>query len=84
MSPVSKKIKILVADDQRLVRDGIASLLGLDEEILVVGTAENGKEAVALARQCRPDVCLLDIRMPVMDAFRPSSKSAPKGRPPIS
>jgi len=42
MSPVSKKIKILVADDQRLVRDGIASLLGLDEEILVVGTAENG------------------------------------------
>ncbi len=69
MSPVSKKIKILVADDQRLVRDGIASLLGLDEEILVVGTAENGKEAVALARQCRPDVCLLDIRMPVMDGI---------------
>jgi len=69
MSPVSKKIKVLVADDQRLVRDGIASLLGLDEEILVVGTAENGKEAVALARQCRPDVCLLDIRMPVMDGI---------------
>jgi len=69
MSPVSKKIKVLVADDQRLVRDGIASLLGLDEEILVVGTAENGREAVALARQCRPDVCLLDIRMPIMDGL---------------
>jgi DNA-binding NarL/FixJ family response regulator len=69
MSPISKKIKVLVADDQRLVRDGIASLLGLDEEILVVGTAENGKDAVALARQCRPDVCLLDIRMPVMDGI---------------
>jgi DNA-binding NarL/FixJ family response regulator len=69
MSPVSRKIKVLVADDQRLVRDGIASLLGLDEEILVVGTAENGKEAVALARQCRPDVCLLDIRMPVLDGI---------------
>jgi DNA-binding NarL/FixJ family response regulator len=69
VSPTAKKIKVLIADDQRLVRDGIASLLGLDEEILVVGTAENGKEAVALARQYRPDVCLLDIRMPVMDGL---------------
>jgi len=69
MSPSTKKIKVLIADDQRLVRDGIASLLGLDEELLVVGTAENGREAVALARQCRPDVCLLDIRMPVMDGI---------------
>lgn len=69
MSPVNKKIKVLVADDQRLVRDGIASLLGLDEDILIVGTAENGKEAVALARQCQPDVCLLDIRMPIMDGI---------------
>ncbi|MEN6490502.1 MAG: response regulator transcription factor [Rectinema sp.] len=69
MAPIGKKIKVLVADDQRLVRDGIASLLGLDEEILDVGTAENGKEAVALARQCRPDVCLLDIRMPIMDGI---------------
>jgi DNA-binding NarL/FixJ family response regulator len=65
----NKKIKVLIADDQRLVRDGIASLLELDEEILVVGTAENGKQAVSLARQCHPDVCLLDIRMPVMDGI---------------
>lgn len=69
MLPGTKKIKVLIADDQRLVRDGIASLLGLDEEILVVSTAENGKEAVLLARQYRPDVCLLDIRMPIMDGI---------------
>lgn len=69
MNPASKKIKVLVVDDQRLVRDGIASLLGLDDEITVIGTAGNGKEALALAREFRPDVCMLDIQMPVMDGI---------------
>ncbi|MDD3981811.1 MAG: response regulator transcription factor [Spirochaetales bacterium] len=64
-----KKIRLLLADDQRLVRDGIASLLSLDEEIDVVGTAENGLEAVELAGRLKPDICLLDIRMPVMDGI---------------
>ena len=69
MTPTGRKIKVLVVDDQRLVRDGIASLLGLDDEISVIGTAENGKEALALARELKPDVCLLDIQMPVMDGI---------------
>jgi len=69
MNPASKRIKVLVVDDQRLVRDGIASLLGLDDEITVIGTAGNGKEALALAREFRPDVCMLDIQMPVMDGI---------------
>ncbi len=69
MKPASNKIKVLVVDDQRLVRDGIASLLGLDDEITVIGTAGNGKEALALAREFRPDVCMLDIQMPVMDGI---------------
>lgn len=63
----SKKIRVLVADDQRLVRDGIASLLGIQEGIQVVGTASNGEEAVEQALALNPDVALMDIRMPVMD-----------------
>lgn len=82
MPPESKKIKVLIADDQRLVRDGIASLLGLDEELQVVGTAENGKEAVLLARQYRPDVCLLDIRMPVMDGIAALERIRAEGTSP--
>ncbi len=66
---IDKKIRLLLADDQRLVRDGIASLLGLDEEIEVVGTAENGLEAAEMAMALKPDVCLLDIRMPIMDGI---------------
>jgi len=62
-----KKIRVLVADDQRLVRDGIASLLSIQDGIEVVGTASNGEEAVEQALAQRPDVALMDIRMPIMD-----------------
>ena len=62
-----RKIKVLVADDQRLVRDGIASLLSIQDEIEVVGTASNGEEAVEQALALKPDVALMDIRMPIMD-----------------
>ncbi|MEO5953597.1 MAG: response regulator transcription factor, partial [Chloroflexia bacterium] len=62
-----KKIRVMVADDQRLVRDGIASLLGIQEGIEVVGTASNGEEAVAQALALKPEVTLMDIRMPIMD-----------------
>src|SRR5215218_9818150 len=62
-----KKIRVLVADDQRLVRDGIASLLSIQEGIEVVGTASNGEEAVGQALALGPDVTLMDIRMPIMD-----------------
>ena len=60
-------IRVLVADDQRLMRDGIASLLGIQEGIEVVGTASNGQEALEQALALQPDVVLMDIRMPVMD-----------------
>jgi DNA-binding NarL/FixJ family response regulator len=59
-------IRVLVADDQRLVRDGIASLLSIQEGIQIVGIASNGQEAVDLALSVAPDVVLMDIRMPVM------------------
>jgi DNA-binding NarL/FixJ family response regulator len=58
---------VLVVDDQRLMRDGIVSLLEMQDGIEVVGTASNGQEALEKAVSLRPDVILMDVRMPVMD-----------------
>ncbi|HKV57956.1 MAG TPA: response regulator transcription factor, partial [Ktedonobacteraceae bacterium] len=60
-------VSVLVVDDQRLMRDGIASLLEMQDAIEVVGTASNGQEAIEKAIALRPDVILMDVRMPVMD-----------------
>ena len=60
-------IRVLVADDQRVVREGLEMLLRLLPEIEVVGTASDGEEAVALAGRLRPDVVLMDLGMPHCD-----------------
>ena len=60
-------VSVLVVDDQQLVRDGIASLLRVQDGITVVGTATNGQEALEQAMALRPDVILMDVRMPVMN-----------------
>jgi DNA-binding NarL/FixJ family response regulator len=62
-------IKVLLADDQALVRTGFKVLLDTEDDITVVGDAADGAEAVALARATRPDVVLMDIRMPVLDGI---------------
>jgi DNA-binding NarL/FixJ family response regulator len=64
---VSGLIRVLVADDQRVVRDGLVLLLGLLPQVEVVGTAANGEEAVDQAAAQRPDVVLMDLRMPRCD-----------------
>lgn len=62
-------IGVLLVDDQTLVRAGFAQLLGREEDIAVVGEAENGLEGLDLARELQPDVVLMDIRMPIMDGL---------------
>jgi DNA-binding NarL/FixJ family response regulator len=60
-------IRVLIADDQRVVREGLTLVLGLLPDVDVVGTASDGAEAVALAGDLRPDVVLMDLRMPRCD-----------------
>lgn len=62
-------IRVLIADDQIMIRDGLAALLSSDAGIEVVGQAGNGREAVEMARELDPDVVVMDIRMPEMDGL---------------
>lgn len=61
------RIRVLVADDSELYRSGVAAILGAADGIEVVAEAADGREAVELSRRARPDVALIDLRMPVMD-----------------
>ena len=67
--PSERAVRILIADDHKLFAESLMNALGEDDRIDVIGIAENGKEAVDTALELRPDVILMDLRMPVIDGF---------------
>jgi len=72
-------IRVLLADDQTVVREGLGMLVGLLEGIELVATAADGEEALALAAQHNPDVVLMDLRMPRMDGIEAIARLAARG-----
>jgi DNA-binding NarL/FixJ family response regulator len=69
-------VRVLVADDQEIVRTGLAMILDAQPDIDVIAQAADGRHAVELARHLRPDVCLLDIRMPILDGIEATRRLA--------
>lgn len=63
------KIRVLLADDHAVLREGLRTLLSLQDDIQVVGEADNGKSAIEIAKQLQPDVIVMDITMPTMDGL---------------
>jgi DNA-binding NarL/FixJ family response regulator len=75
-------VRVLLADDQELVRDGFATILDLQEDLEVVGSVADGVAAVSAARSLAPDVVLMDVRMPVMDGIEATRRVCALPDPP--
>jgi DNA-binding NarL/FixJ family response regulator len=75
-------IRVLIVDDQALIRSGLRMILEAETDISVIGEAGDGREAVETARRTRPDVILMDIRMPVMDGIEATKRLAGSGLDP--
>jgi DNA-binding NarL/FixJ family response regulator len=71
-------IRVLIADDQPVVRNGLAMLLGLIDDVEIVATAADGIEAVERARAERPDIVLMDPRMPRLEGADATRRSSPR------
>ena len=75
-------IKVLIADDQALVRSGFRMILEARDDLLVVGEAGDGEEAIRLAARTRPDVVLMDVRMPGLDGVAATARLTAAANPP--
>ena len=78
---MKQPIRVLVVDDQALVRAGFSMILNSEHDIVVVGEAENGSEAIEAVKNLDPDVVLMDIRMPVMDGIAATEEICRDARP---
>src|SRR5689334_11015193 len=77
---IMEKIKVLLADDHTVVRQGLRALLAAEEDMDILGEAENGRQAIQLCRKLSPDVAVIDIAMPVLnglEATRQITRSMP-------
>jgi DNA-binding NarL/FixJ family response regulator len=79
VSEAPPPIRVLVCDDQALVRTGYVTIFSSQPDMEVVGEAENGHEAVAAARRLRPDVVVMDVRMPLLDGIQATRQLAGPG-----
>ncbi|MBS4202235.1 response regulator transcription factor [Bacillus sp. FJAT-49732] len=74
-------IRIVIAEDQRMLRGALGALLDFEEDLEVVGQAENGEEALKLVKELKPDVCLMDIEMPLKSGLEVASELKQLGSP---
>ena len=75
-------IRVLVADDETIVRDGLRTIIELEDDLEVVAEAGDGEEAVELARELKPDLALVDVRMPNMDGLQATRRLLALSVPP--
>jgi len=81
MMDQAEKIKVLIVDDHQVVRQGLRTFLELHEDIALIGEAEDGKQAVEMARLLQPDVILMDLVMPQMDGIEATEQIHALGLP---
>jgi DNA-binding NarL/FixJ family response regulator len=73
------RLRVLLVDDQPIIRSGFAMMLSVEDDLEVVGEASDGRQAVEMAREQRPDVIVMDVQMPVMDGIAATREIVPAG-----